>query len=258
MTMASTDDDDVLLSAYHDGELEPAARRALELRLQSDSALRQQFDRLKALSGALARGLDKDVAPDRLRERIARIGNAPATPHSVRSHRFDWRAMAASAVIAAGFASSLTYVAVAPETSAVASQAIVAVHQRALLAASPVDVASSDRHTVKPWFDAKLALSPSVIDLAADGYPLLGGRIDTIDGHAVPDTIYQRGKHLISVIAVPLPGSRDTGGAVTRQSRDGYTALTWRGVDFSYSAVSDVADGDLDTFVSKLRMAIVK
>ena len=88
--------------------------------------------------------------------------------------------------------------------------AIVADHQRALLAAPPFDIASSDRHTVKPWFDSKLALSPQVVDLAGAGFPLAGGRVEIVDGKPVPVLVYQRRAHIISVVAIPRAGQIKT------------------------------------------------
>jgi anti-sigma factor RsiW len=130
---------------------------------------------------------------------------------------------------------------------------IVAGHQRALLATSPFDVASSDRHTVKPWFDAKLAVSPQIIDLADAGFPLVGGRVDEVDGHPVPTIVYKRHAHVISLTAVPKPGSKDDGAPPTHATRDGYSVFAWPGRDFNYSAVSDVAPSELEEFVSRFR-----
>ena len=252
-----SDEDLVLLNAHLDGELERAARAAFERRLGSEPTLRVERDRLLALRQALAAGLAKDIASDRLRDRIARIGEVnPVDLPVFRHRRFEWRQMAASAVLAAGLASALTYQLATPDRGAAAPAAIVAVHQRALLAANPVDVVSSDRHTVKPWFDSKLAVSPPVVDLATDGYALLGGRIDVVDGHSVPTLIYRHREHLVSVVAVPAAGGRDSAGAPTRASRDGYTVLTWRGTDFNFSAVSDLAPGELEIFTSKFRAAV--
>jgi anti-sigma factor RsiW len=132
---------------------------------------------------------------------------------------------------------------------------IVAGHQRALLASQPFDVASSDRHTVKPWFDGKLALSPQVVDLSGDGFPLAGGRVDVVDGKAAPAMVYKHREHVISVVAIARPGSKDTGAPPTRTTLDGYSVLAWPGADFEYSAVSDLADAELSDFVADWRKA---
>jgi anti-sigma factor RsiW len=163
--------------------------------------------------------------------------------------------MAAAAAVAAFVASGTTYLGLQQAGSSGDIASIIAGHQRALLASQPFDVASSDRHTVKPWFDSKLALSPQVVDLSSEGFPLAGGRVDVVDGKAVPAMVYKRREHVISVVAVARPGSKDTGAPPTRTTRDGYSVLAWPGADFEYSAVSDVADAELSDFVANWRKA---
>ena len=250
--------DTVLLNAYLDGELEAMERSKLERRLAMEPDLAHARDRLAAVKRAIALHIGKDKASAELRRRILDAAGAGvvAAP-SVRSlPRSSWRAMAASALLGAGLASTLTYLAMQPDMDAVAPAAIVAVHQRAELAVVPVEVASSDRHTVKPWFDNHLAVSPPVIDLAQDGFSLVGGRIDIVEGVRVPTLVYRHGKHQVSVVAEPMPGGSDTGAAPARASRDGYLVLTWRVTDFRMSAVSDTNHADLDRFVASLRAAI--
>ena len=248
----------LLLNAYLDNELDAASVLDVERRITADPTLKAEYDRLSDLRKALAGHLTKERASDDFRARIAAIAAAPKPVAARRmsfAHRFEWRQMAAAVAVAAVLASGTTYLGVqqAGNSSDIAS--IVAGHQRALLASQPFDVASSDRHTVKPWFDSKLALSPLVLDLSSDGFQLVGGRADVVDGKAVPAMVYKRRAHVISLVAVPKPGSRDTGAPPARTSRDGYSALTWPGADFEYSAVSDVADADLSDFVANWRKA---
>ncbi len=132
---------------------------------------------------------------------------------------------------------------------------IVADHQRALLAATPFDVASSDRHTVKPWFDSKLALSPQVIDLASDGFPLAGGRVEVLDGKPVPVLVYHRRAHVISVVAEPRAGQKETTEPSLAATKDGYYIIRWHGRDFDYTVVSDLAESELNEFVTRWRQA---
>jgi anti-sigma factor RsiW len=244
------EDDRLLLHAYVDRELDAAADLVFERRMASDARLKTEYDRLEALRAVLALRVSKDVASDALRKRIARIASPVEPIRRFQERRFDWRAVAASAAVAACFASAATFLVVAPRSTSLDLQAIVAGHQRALLAAQSVDVASSDRHTVKPWFDGN-ALSPRVVDLAADGFPLVGGRVEIVGGTLV----YRRQEHLISVVCIPKSGSHDDGTAPDRKTEAGYTVLTWRGPDFIYSAVSDVAVDELEEFVSRFREA---
>jgi len=253
----------LLLNAYIDDELDAASVLDVERRIDSDATLKAELSRLTELRTALSAHIGKERASDALRRRIAAIVEAPTTrvvsAQRARTARsFDWRQMAAAAAVAACLASAGTYIGLHQTVSNGEIAQIVAGHQRALLATSPFDVASSDRHTVKPWFDGKLAVSPQVVDLADAGFPLVGGRVDVVDGHPVPTTVYKRREHLISLTAVPKPGSKDDGGPATHATRDGYSLLVWPGRDFSYSAVSDVAPSELEEFAARWRGAAGK
>jgi anti-sigma factor RsiW len=122
-------------------------------------------------------------------------------------------------------------------------------HWRALAAASPVDVVSSDRHTVRPWFAGKIAQSPRVQDFADQGFPLVGGRLDYVGAERVPVLVYRHDKHLIDVFVLPS----DAPGAAMR--RDGYS-LIWGTLDSERAAiVSDLDAGELARFESVLSSA---
>ncbi len=123
----------------------------------------------------------------------------------------------------------------------VASQ-VVAGHIRGLMAPQPFDVASSDRHTVKPWFTSRLPESPQVPDLAAQGFTLLGGRVDVI-GHApVATIVYKHAAHTVSLTTLRR------GQSVSDQAVAGYNVRSWSDPDFTYVAVSDLPAADLATF----------
>jgi anti-sigma factor RsiW len=262
----------LLLNAYLDDELDAASVLDVERRVESDAALKTELARLKELRDAFSAHVSKDRASDAFRARIAAIADPavkarPASVAIMRSklparlqappgaRRTDWRQMAAAAAIAAILASLGTYAGLQQSTSGGQIAEIVAGHQRALLATAPFDVASSDRHTVKPWFDSKLAVSPLVMDLTEAGFPLVGGRVDVVDGHPVPTSVYQRRALVISLTAVPKAGSKDDGLPAKRTTRDGYTLLSWPGRDFTYSAVSDVAPNELEEFATRWRAA---
>ena len=247
----------LLLNAYLDNELDAASVLEVERRIGSDATLKAEHDRLVELRAALASHLAKDRASDALRQRVAAIAalsrRSALIAYKPRLRSYDWRQLAAAAVVAACLAGGGTYVALQHDTGTNEIAAIVAGHQRALLAAAPFDVASSDRHTVKPWFDSKLALSPQIVDLSSAGFPLAGGRVEVIDGKAVPVLVYRRRAHVISLVAIPHPGSKDSRTPPTRTTRDGYSVLVWDGNDFKYSAVSDLAESELNEFVTRWR-----
>jgi anti-sigma factor RsiW len=253
----------LLLNAYLDDELDAASVLDVERRIAADAALKVELARLTELRSALALHLTKEHASDALRRRIGAIAAPEPEPEVRASGRTlarssDWRRLAASVLLTALFAGAGTYFLLRSDARESEFAAIVAGHQRALLATVPFDVASSDRHTVKPWFDRKLALSPLVIDLGDAGFPLVGGRVDVVDGRPVPVSVYRRREHVISLVAVPSPGSRDSGQPMAHETRDGYSIRNWAGRDFKYSAVSDVADSDLDEFAARWRATAAK
>ena len=249
----------LLLNAYIDNELDAASVLDVERRIGSDAALKAELFRLTQLRTALSTHVGKERASDALRRRIAAIAEAPR-PRSTDAARANLGAeLRLAADGGCGGRRRVPRECRAPTSDCSQSvpngeiAEIVAGHQRALLATSPFDVASSDRHTVKPWFDAKLAVSPQIIDLADAGFPLVGGRVDVVDGRPVPTSVYKRREHVISLTAVPKPGSKDDGAPATHATRDGYSLLEWLGRDFSYSAVSDVAPSELEEFAARWR-----
>ena len=122
-------------------------------------------------------------------------------------------------------------------------QEVLAAHVRSLLQDSPIQVASSDAHTVKPWFAGRIDFAPGVKDLAAEGFPLLGGRLDYVGGRRVGAVVYKRRLHTINVFMWP---SASPGDAAPRLvARNGYNLLAWSRGGVAYWAVSDLNAGDL-------------
>jgi anti-sigma factor RsiW len=157
------------------------------------------------------------------------------------------------------------------DPAAALGEQVLAGHLRALLAGRAADVASSDRHTVKPWFAGRIDYSPPVVDLAAQGFPLRGGRLDYVGGRPVAVLVYQAGNHLVSVYVWPAEdagaapggdGDGDSGaargvaapaGAAAASSRRGYQQLRWTQAGMTWWAVSEVAADRLDELVRRLR-----
>jgi anti-sigma factor RsiW len=119
---------------------------------------------------------------------------------------------------------------------------VVAGHIRSLLAPQPFDIASSDRHTVKPWFTSRLPESPQVPDLAAHGFVLVGGRVDVVGHDPVATTVYKHAKHTVSLTSLP-PGQ-----SVSDQAIAGYNVRSWSDPEFTYIVVSDIPPEDLVSF----------
>lgn len=243
MTDAS-DDPVLLVHAYCDGELDPANALALERRMAEDPRLAAERDRIVALKHAMTR-LRPSVAPPALRGRVERaVGmRRPAV-------RPSWSALAASVMLAVVVSAGATWSVLAPGAAALAADEVVGNHIRSLMAAQPYDVASSDRHTVKPWFNGRIPQSPRVVDLASDGFPLVGGRIDVIARTPVSSLVYRYQKHLISVTQ-----AQSLGAPPPERTAEGYHVIGWTDGGVSYWAVSDVGIGELQNFVKLFRAA---
>jgi len=170
-----------------------------------------------------------------------------------RVNRNSWLALAASFLIGAVLAGVTTFGALNYRAGDDVAAEIVSAHIRALMAPQPIDVASSDHHTVKPWFNGKLAFAPTVVDLGAQGFPLVGGRIDVVKGAPAASLVYRHGKHLISL--TEMSNTRGEPVSLERHLEQGYLALSWSEAGVTYWAVSDAASNELENFVALFRAA---
>src|SRR5258708_8676701 len=132
-------------------------------------------------------------------------------------------------------------------------QEVVASHVRSLLADPLTDVASSDRHTVKPWFAGKLDFAPTVVDLSADGFPLIGGRLDYLEHRPVAALVYSRRKHAINLFI--WPAERDSGGALETASAQGYQIAHLNEAGTAYLTITDLNSSELRQFLQLIRDA---
>lgn len=280
----------LMIHALVDGELDAAAALAVERRIAADPTLAAEHARILAVQGAVSRLPRPDVS-DAFRARIAAIGAASseqktqdeersaapalpgltaaaaqprratdtrlsrARPAARRFGSFDWRAMAASIVMTAVLASGATQWVMFNSASDSIAAEIAGDHRRSLLAASPIDIVSSDRHTVKPWLDARIGVSPPAPDLATDGFALIGGRVEVVSGRPVPALVYRHREHLITLVAEPQQGGRVT--EPKDVSSGGFSMVHWSDGAFSYWAISDMERPELDDFVARFRKAAV-
>jgi anti-sigma factor RsiW len=202
-----------LLEPYLDKELDRADARELETHVDGCIDCRAALTRLDELRLALRDTALRHVAPRQLRDRIAAASAAETSSSApARSHHAAWRAarawrIAAACILAFGAGGISVHwwnsAQVAPGERAQINRDLFASHWRALAAASPVDVVSSDRHTVKPWFAGKIAGSTLVQDFVEQGFPLVGGRIDYVGTQRVAVLVYRHGQHLIDVFVLP-------------------------------------------------------
>jgi anti-sigma factor RsiW len=222
-----------LLNAYVDGELDSAGSLGLEKHVQGCASCLTDVENLHALASAIENGGLRFTAPQRLKTNVqAAIREAnPAPTRSI----FNWRW--ASAVAAAVLIVFVSMQWLRPSQEMLVNE-IVSSHVRSMMANHITDVASSDRHTVKPWFGGKLDYSPPVKDLTEQGFRLVGGRLDYVDSRPVAALVYQRSQHLINLFVWP---SNNT---VTKQedqlTRQGYNLIHWTQSGMSYWLVSEL------------------
>ncbi len=166
-----------------------------------------------------------------------------------------WRplALAASFLLAIVLSSGTTWYVTAADRQEQLAEEVVASHVRSMLADHLTDVASSDQHTVKPWFGGKLDLSPPVVDLVAQGFPLVGGRLDYLNQRPIAALVYRHKQHIINLYVWTQKG----GGMEPRPPAElqGYNLRRWRSGDMTFWAVSDVNGADLDQFVREYQDA---
>jgi anti-sigma factor RsiW len=240
-----------LLHAYVDGELDLANARQTERHLESCADCRGTERAIRELRSALTSDAPAYRAPAHLRKNVRAALRREAK--STRQTLSPWLMFATGAAFAAvilGFA--LFQTTRATRTNAIVDQ-VVANHVRSLLAAQLVDVVSSNQHTVKPWFDGKIDFAPEVRDLSAIGFPLVGGRLDYLDGKTVAALVYQRNKHPINLFITPETTSRSTSPTVI--TRRGYNLFSWTNNGMKCWAVSDLNQTELREFTELVRAA---
>jgi anti-sigma factor RsiW len=242
--IGSVDDNDQLqLNAYCDGELDPVSAVVFERRMAGDASLKAQYIRLLSLRRAI-RSVPLYDAPADLSASISSRLNADRLVHAVRppQRRWSFQALAAAAVFGAVISSSVMLTMQRYDLREDVARQVVAGHIRSLLAPQPFDVASSDRHTVKPWFTSRLPESPQVPDLAAEGFILVGGRVDVVGHDPVATIVYKHAKHIVSLTTLP-PDL-----AASDRAISGYNVRSWRDAQFTYIAVSDLPGPVLANF----------
>jgi anti-sigma factor RsiW len=249
MIVSIKDNDELQMNSYCDGELDPASAIEFERRLAGDESLKAQYSRLLSLRRAM-RSLPQFEVPADLQARIRSAldadrpgqANRPGLGARLRQRSWSLQALAAAAVFGAVISTSVMMTMDRYDSREEVARQIVAGHIRGLLAPQPFDIASSDRHTVKPWFTSHLPESPQVPDLAGQGFVLVGGRVDVVGHDPVATIVYKHAKHTVSLTTLP-PGQ-----SVSDQAIAGYNVRSWSDAEFTYIAVSDIPPEDLASF----------
>jgi anti-sigma factor RsiW len=263
-----------LMDGYLDGELDPITSQTIEQHLRDCPNCDQAYKTHGSLIRVIGNATPYYKAPAELRERIQsslrdEIADLPTRnvaqdtqalfprreprPRAILwETSWNWLALAAAIIFAAIIAFTLVPRLQRPGADQFLATQLIASHVRSLMANHLTDVASSDQHTVKPWLDAKLDFAPPVVDLASEGFPLIGGRLDYLDNRPVAALVYQRRKHFINVFV--WPGEAAATRPAMAMSHQGYQLLHWADPDFNYWAVSDVNANDLQTFKQQFEL----
>ncbi len=247
--MTACEDRLLQLHALLDGELDAVNSVAIEAHLKSCVGCAEAFARLEAVHAQISDPALQHQAPASLRARIEAdiaaerpgrvLGSMPRRSRSAG----PWLAGGAFSAMAASLA---LLVAVPQLTTGTIQDQLVASHVRSLLANHLTDVATSNRHVVKPWFNGRIDFAPPVPELAAQGFPLVGGRLDYLDGRVVPAIVYRRRLHTINLFVIPAGTFSSPVGIATR--REGYSLVRWTSGGLEFWAVSDIDPGDLELF----------
>lgn len=248
------------IDADVDGELDVENHDQLQAHLRGCLACRNLVENRHVRKTQLASlgrfrapaGLDSRIRAALTSERGANLGPltvVEGAPAVATAKSIWWQAigLAASIAVAAFIGFSWGH---AHATRQQFVGALIGNHVRSLQAEHLTDVASTDRHTVKPWFAGKLDFSPPVIDLAGDGFPLIGGRLDRLNEQTVAALVYRRRKHALNLFV--WPANADKLGA-DRAQHNGYNVVAWSNAGFNFVAVSEIPADELETFARTFR-----
>jgi anti-sigma factor RsiW len=252
-------DAEIMLHALLDGELDAGHAREVEAHLADCAGCAARLAAFREMRSAMAGADLKPRAPAALRARIeAALPSQPPRADAAvlpfrPSRRSFFSGFGAGAVLSGALAASLALTVFRNDRDQATANDVVSAHIRSLQANHLMDVETSDQHTVKPWFDGKVDVAPPVIDLTADGFTLLGGRLDYIDGDPVASVVYRRRNHIINLFVAQHLGAAQA--AVSARTVQGYNVRHWSEQGLEYWAVSDLNPDELGEFVRKISAA---
>ena len=250
------DDARILLHGHLDGELDVVRDLEVERHLEECPRCAREFATLRAMRSRLREETFHFEAPAELKEKIRRaLPQAPprANGYSSRRSGFVPRAIQFAIPLAIGAMLALFIAprALRPGNDDLVAREVVASHVRSMMGSHLMDVASTDQHTVKPWFNGKLDFSPPVTDFAKEGFPLVGGRLDYIDDRPVAALVYQHGKHVINVFM--WPAKRTATSAERIEPEQGYNVEQLTVAGMNCWVVSDLNQPELKAFSELIR-----
>jgi anti-sigma factor RsiW len=243
---------EILLHALMDAELDAGHAREVEQHIAGCAACAAKLAAYREMSQAIAAADIKYTAPLTLRRRIE--ASLPQPQTKAPSRRAVLRGFALGSAVSAIAATGLVAIVLREDDQQRIESEIVSAHLRSLQAGHLTDVVSTDQHTVKPWFNGKLDVSPPVIDLTAQGFTLVGGRLDYVNGRAIGSVVYRRRAHVINLFVAQTPNTEHQ--AATSETIQGFNIRHWSDRGLNYWAVSDVGADELAEFGEKLETAL--
>jgi anti-sigma factor RsiW len=244
--------------AFLDGEVAEPDAASAECHIEACAECQAFCAEAASLSDAIRLSATRYAAPADLRRRVEAMLDA----ERVDAARQEWRAAGAARAGRGGFwrgafsgagmtavAAGLAIVALQPPSTQSLANQITDAHTRALMRGQVIAVASSDHHTVKPWFAGRIAISPPVRDFAVEGFKLTGGRLDRAGRAPAAVVVYQHGRHEVDLFVWGDRGST----LPTQAVRHGYHAIFWKSGDLDFAAVSDTAVPELARFAQLVR-----
>jgi anti-sigma factor RsiW len=258
------DEAKILLHALIDGELDAGHAREVEAHIESCPDCAAEFAAYRQMRETIGKTDLRYTAPASLRERIeaalpqaAPISSSAAPASSnvtpLASRRSVLRGFALGSAVSALAATGLVAIVLRNDDQQLIEAEIVSAHLRSLQPGHLIDVVSSDQHTVKPWFNGKLDVSPPVIDLTAQGFTLIGGRLDYVDNRAIGAVVYKRRAHVINLFVAQTSNMERKPARI--ETVQGFNIRRWSDRGLNYWAVSDIGADELAEFGEKFEAA---
>lgn len=241
----------VLLHALLDGELDAGHAREVEAHVAGCAACAAELAAYRRMSAAVACANLKYRAPPSLRRRIE--ASLPQ-PSVAPSRRAVLRGFAMGTAVSALAATGIVAIVLRSDDQQRILSEVVSAHLRSLQAGHLTDVQSTDRHTVKPWFNGKIDVAPPVIDLTAQGFTLVGGRLDYVDARPIGAVVYRRRQHVINLFVAQT--SNIAHRPPRTETMQGYNVRHWGERGLNFWAVSDIGGDELAEFVDRFEAAM--
>jgi anti-sigma factor RsiW len=242
---------EVLLHALIDGELDAGHAREVEDHIAGCARCAALLAEYREMSKLIAEAGPLYTAPLALRRKIEA---ALPQPQAVPSRRSVLRGFALGSAVSAMAATGLFAVILRNDDVARIQSEVVSAHLRSLQAGHLTDVISTDQHTVKPWFNGKLDVAPPVIDLTAQGFTLIGGRLDYVDARAIGAVVYRRRQHVINLFVAQTADTERR--AAKTSTLQGFNIRSWSDRGLNFWAVSDLGADELAEFSEKFESAM--